>query len=109
MNEYEASVELYWLVETESLGEKPFSVPLRPPQIQHIMAPYRTKFPHGEWVSIDHVRLVTTCVGLSHVWEYISIVQAIITTRKILQWLEDILTSNTGRAKPSYGPKLLNI
>jgi len=35
MNEYEALVDLYWQVETESLGEKPFSVPIRPPQIQH--------------------------------------------------------------------------
>jgi len=96
MNEYEALMELYWQVETESLEEKPFSVPLRPPQIKHVTAACRTKFPHSECVSIDHVRLVTACVGLSRVWEYISIFQEIITTRKVLQWLEDIGTSNTG-------------
>ena len=67
MNEYEALMELYWQVETESLGEKRFSVPFRPPQILHVMTACRTKFPHGECVSIDHVRRVTACVGLSRV------------------------------------------
>jgi len=86
MNEYEALVELYWQVEAESLGEKLFSVPRHPPQIQHIMAAYWTSFPHGEWVSNDHVRLVTACVGLSRVWECISIFHEIITMCIILKW-----------------------
>jgi hypothetical protein len=94
MKEYKTLVELYWQVDTESLGEKLFSVPLNPPQIQQIMASYWTMFPHGEWVSTDRVRLVRASVGLSRVLEYISIFHDIITTHKILQWLEDIGTSN---------------
>jgi len=58
--------------------------------------------PHAEWVSTNHVRLVTACMGLSRVWEYIPIFHEIITTHKILQWLEDIGVSNIDRVNPSY-------
>ena len=50
----------------------------------------------------DHVSVVTACVGLSRVCEYISLFHEIITTHKILQWLKDIGTSNTDRVNPSY-------
>jgi len=30
-------------------------LPLRPPQMKQVMASYRTRFPHGEWVSTDNV------------------------------------------------------
>jgi hypothetical protein len=95
-------------VETESLGEKPFPVSLCPPQIQNELASYRTKFSHGEWSSTVHMRLVAACVCSLGVWEYISIIEAgfsttiIITMQIILQWLEEIFTSNTDRVNPSH-------
>jgi hypothetical protein len=63
------------------------------------MASYGTKFAHSEWVSTDHVR---------RVWESISIFHEIISTRKILQWLEDIGTSNTDKVNPIYEAEFLN-
>jgi len=64
MNDYEALVEFYWHVVTESLEEKPFSVLPRPQQVQHIMASGTTKFP-----TVSGCRLIMWSL-LQPVWVY---------------------------------------